>query len=326
MPKWLPINKLLQVRVTSCIIFLLCLITVIQFFASYGKYNYDHLPREELISNIYFHTNPKLVPKKETPNCNYDGILQSTGSINSWEVPKKYDDFSAVGLANGSYTPENCNPLLSVAILVTYRNRQNQLDVFIPYMHNFLRKQGIHYSIYVIEQQDDKAWNKGALYNIGAKQAVADKFPCLILHDVDLLPLDVGNLYACLREPRHMSASIDKFRYVLTYDYLVGGALAIRTDQYMAVNGFSNRFEGWGGEDDDFAARISAKNLKILRFPRELSRYTMLVHRHEKKNDERTRIMYENKLNYDKDGLNSVDYVTINVKRNRLFTLIGVKL
>ncbi|CAH2038172.1 unnamed protein product, partial [Iphiclides podalirius] len=193
-------------------------------------------------------------------------------------------------------------------------------------MHNFLRKQGIHYSIYVIEQQDDKPWNKGLLYNIGAKQAIADQFPCLILHDIDLLPLDVGNLYACLHEPRHMSASIDKFRYVLTYDYLVGGALAIQTEQYISVNGFSNRFEGWGGEDDDFAGRIASKNLKVLRFPRELSRYTMMLHRQEQKNKDRGRIMTENKMHYHKDGLNSVEYAIKSVKRNRLFTIIGVKL
>lgn len=62
-----------------------------------------------------------------------------------------------------------------------------------------------------------------------------------------------------------MSASIDKFRYVLTYDYLVGGVLAIKADQYVTVNGFSNRFEGWGGEDDDFAHRLSAHKLDIVR-------------------------------------------------------------
>lgn len=145
MPKWLPISKFLQLRISTCIIFVLCLIGLIQFFASYGHYNYTHLPREHLVSNVYFHTNSNLDRKKERPNCNYDGILQSTSSSNSWEVPKKYDDFSANGLANGTYSPENCNALISVAVLVTYRNRQSQLDVFIPYMHNFLRKQGIHY-------------------------------------------------------------------------------------------------------------------------------------------------------------------------------------
>lgn len=123
----------------------------------------------------------------------------------------------------------------------------------------------LHSRIYLIEQQDNKQFNKGVLYNIGAKQAINDKFPCLILHDVDLLPLDASNLYVCMHDPRHVSTSIDKLRYVLIYDFLVGGVLAIRADQYLVVNGFSSRFEGWGGEDDDFAYRLSSHNLNVVR-------------------------------------------------------------
>ena len=39
------------------------------------------------------------------------------------------------------------------------------------------------------------------------------------------------------------------------YPYLIGGALAMRPAAYAAVNGFSNRFWGWGGEDDDLFFR-----------------------------------------------------------------------
>ena len=62
-----------------------------------------------------------------------------------------------------------------------------------------------------------------------------------------------------------MSASIDKFRFVLIYKSLVGGVLAITSDQYQKLNGFSNRYEKWGGEDDDFAGRIESHGLEILR-------------------------------------------------------------
>lgn len=120
--------------------------------------------------------------------------------------------------------------------------------------------------IFVVEQQDEKLFNKGLLYNTGAQQAMAEGFPCLVLHDVDLLPLDEANLYACFGQPRHMSASVDKFRFVLTYDFLVGGALAIRADQYVQVNGFSHCFKGWGGEDDDFYERIIANGLAVFRY------------------------------------------------------------
>lgn len=121
------------------------------------------------------------------------------------------------------------------------------------------------YRIYIVEQEDDKPFNRALLHNMGALQAMADGFPCLVLHDVDLLPLDAANLYACLSQPRHMSASLDKFRFVLTYDSLAGGALAVRADQYNRLDGFSNRFEGWGGEDDDFYDRIKNSGLRILR-------------------------------------------------------------
>lgn len=327
MPK-LPLkNRLLQVKVSTLICTIAALTAVIQFFAAYGSYNYTHLPAEVIETQLYKHTIHKLPQQKAKLDCMYDEILKNKTSLNPDDIPEKFDRFKANGVDNGSYVPESCRPLFSVAVLVTYRGRQKQLDVFLPYMHNFLRKQNIHYKIYLIEQQDEKPWNKGILYNIGAKQAINDKFPCLILHDVDLLPLDASNLYVCTNDPRHMSASIDKFRYVLTYDWLVGGVLAIKADQYAAINGFSNRFEGWGGEDDDFAHRLSSHGLDIIRFPREMSRYTMLPHAQEKKNSQRHTVMSENaKRTSSIDGLSSLPYQNIKVKTHRLFTLIGVKL
>ncbi|CAB3223518.1 unnamed protein product [Arctia plantaginis] len=315
------INRLLQLRVSTCVGAILCVIAVLQFFTSYGVYNYSHLAPEVIDIQLFKQITPKLHIHKTKPDCNYDEILNNKETVDPWEVPKKIEHFSAKGVDNGSFVPAHCNPLFSVAVLVTYRNRQKQLDVFLPYMHNFLRKQGIHYKIYLIEQQDNKPFNRGFLYNIGVKQAINDKFPCLILHDVDLLPLDASNLYACTNDPRHMSASIDKFRYVLLYDRLVGGALAIRADQYVAVNGFSNRFEGWGGEDDDLASRLSSHQLNVVRFPREMSRYTMLVHRPEPKNSQRYNIIAENEQKAGVDGLSAMPYHHTRVKNHKMFTL-----
>lgn len=38
----------------------------------------------------------------------------------------------------------------------------------------------------------------------------------------------------------------------LPYETNFGGVSALTKEQYEAVNGFSNSFFGWGGEDDDF--------------------------------------------------------------------------
>ncbi|XP_073944892.1 beta-1,4-N-acetylgalactosaminyltransferase bre-4-like [Choristoneura fumiferana] len=329
MKKWCAIRRCLQIRLSVYIVIALCLLSIVHFFTFYGYYNYTHINRDSIDSKLYKKVHPAVL-KRRKQNCTYESILQRTASMQTWDIGNDTENFVAAGIDGGSYVPPQCNPLFSVAVLVTYRNRQKQLDIFLPYMHNFLRKQNIHYKIYLIEQQDEKPWNKGLLYNIGARQAIADKFPCLILQDVDLLPLDESNLYVCTTEPRHLSASVDKFRFVLPYDWLVGGVFAIRSDQYKEVNGFSNRFLGWGGEDDDFYSRLSMHDMKISRFPRSMSRYTMLAHRPEAKNAARLRILADNarrgRAGAAADGLRAAAPRHLQVRPHRLFTLIAVYL
>lgn len=43
--------------------------------------------------------------------------------------------------------------------------------------------------------------------------------------------------------------------YRLPYHKLVGGVFNIRPSHYFLVNGYSNLFWGWGGEDDDMGYR-----------------------------------------------------------------------
>ena len=48
--------------------------------------------------------------------------------------------------------------------------------------------------------------------------------------------------------------------------------VALSAKDYAAVNGFSNQFWGWGGEDDDFGNRVIARDLKISRYAPEIAR------------------------------------------------------
>lgn len=152
-------------------------------------------------------------------------------------------------------------------VVVPFRNRAEHLEAFLLRMHPFLQAQNMSYSIFVVEQLPGKLFNRAKLFNVGALEAqvnsirVCDVYPprfmhfslqkmrknlkqCFIFHDVDLLPLNAQNLYACSRLPTHLSTFVDTFRFNLPYTTLFGGAIAISQDTFQAVNGFSNRFSG----------------------------------------------------------------------------------
>ena len=44
------------------------------------------------------------------------------------------------------------------------------------------------------------------------------------------------------------------------------------------INGFSNEFYGWGGEDDDIFHRIQDAKINVHREPANIARFTMLLH------------------------------------------------
>ena len=192
----------------------------------------------------------------------------------------------------GESSPDGCKANFNVAIIVPYRNRSEQLVVFLRHLHPFLRKQELHYRIYIVNQEDKNKFNRAMLFNVGYTEALKD-FPwdCFIFHDVDLLPEDDRNLYSCPDNPRHMSVAVDKFKYKLPYKQIFGGVAAIRTDQFKRLNGFSNLFWGWGGEDDDMSKRIHYMKLKIIRYRAEIARYTMIKHKQQPVNKDRAKIL-----------------------------------
>ncbi|XP_047737449.1 beta-1,4-N-acetylgalactosaminyltransferase bre-4-like [Hyalella azteca] len=165
------------------------------------------------------------------------------------------------------------------------------------------------------------------LMNIGALESVK-LWPCecLIFHDIDLLPEDDRNLYACREQPLHLSAAYNTFNYKLLYEDFFGGVNAISVGHFQRVNGFSNKFWGWGAEDDDLANRIKYHGLSISRNPANISRYTMIRHEKEKPNPHRVETLRSGQNSYTSDGLNSLQYRVLDVQPRRLYTWIYVEL
>ena len=119
-------------------------------------------------------------------------------------------------------------------------------------------------------------------------------------------------MYVCPKEEtnqaKHISVAVNKWKYRLQYKKYFGGVTAlsksqvhfyiilivipkyymfcyywpvhmnVRNLQVKRINGFSNEFYGWGGEDDDILHRIEDANITVFRQPANIARFTMLLH------------------------------------------------
>nr|CAG4638650.1 EOG090X0AZ6 [Cyclestheria hislopi] len=199
--------------------------------------------------------------------------------------------------------------------------------IFLHHLHQFLQRQEIGYRITIVEQVAGKDFNRAKLFNIGFIE-LERRFPtdCYIFHDVDLVPLRANNMYACTLQPRHMSSSINVFNYQLPYSQLFGGAVALLSKQFRRINGYSNEFFGWGGEDDDFYNRLRRSGLPLVRFEQDISRYIMIDHAKESPNPDRFEMLRHGRWRYDNDGLNDLHYAVDDFELRPLYTWILVEL
>ncbi|EDW62067.1 beta-1,4-N-acetylgalactosaminyltransferase bre-4 [Drosophila virilis] len=265
--------------------------------------------------------NPQLHPTQNCtdPDPRDGGPITPNTTLESLDIIEA--ELGPLLRPGGAYQPSDCIAQHHVAIVVPFRDRYAHLSVFLRNIHPFLMKQRIAYRIFIIEQTNGKPFNRAAMMNIGYLEALKlYRWDCFIFHDVDLLPLDERNLYNCPRQPRHMSVAIDTLNFKLPYRSIFGGVSAMTRQQFQAVNGFSNSFFGWGGEDDDMSNRLKHANLFISRYPINIARYKMLKHQKEKANPKR----YENLQNgigkIEMDGINSIKYEIYSIKEFPTFT------
>ncbi|XP_040571462.1 beta-1,4-galactosyltransferase 4 [Lepeophtheirus salmonis] len=192
------------------------------------------------------------------PNCE-NVIYQLKGDLLIRELPHNLDHFlDKVSMENlhvrsgGYFSPKLCNESASiresVAIILPYRNRQEHLYTFLQHMHPILTHQRLEYKIYLVNQDGKDPFNRGKLINIGFTEAMKEKkWGCIIMHDVDYMPLNDNNLYTCWKNPHRMIAASSKwsYQYAWTYKTFFGGVAAIKPKQFRSVNGFFNEYYGW---------------------------------------------------------------------------------
>ena len=103
-----------------------------------------------------------------------------------------------------------------LGIIVPYRDRPQQLKRFIKHMGEYLID--VDYQIFIIEQSDDKPFNRGKLLNVGYTNAIESGCDYFAFHDVDMLPEDVD--YSYTDKPLHLATHLQEHDYETTFfDY-----------------------------------------------------------------------------------------------------------
>ncbi|CAN7937154.1 unnamed protein product, partial [Ixodes hexagonus] len=166
-------------------------------------------------------------------------------------------------------------------------------------------------------------FNRAKLFNIGYLESLAlYDFDCFIFHDVDLIPEDDRSLYTCPEQPRHVSVSILHLADKFSYNEYFGGVIALNKEHMNRVNGFSNQYWGWGGEDDDIHYRLLHQGLTITRYPENIARYTMLGHIKDVPSPQRFQVLKKATSRYKTDGISNTDYERKSLVQKKLYTWI----
>ena len=140
------------------------------------------------------------------------------------------------------------NPKL--AIIVPYRDREEHLAQFVPHMDKFLSNRDIPYKIFVVEQGNDRPFNRGWLVNIGYSIAKEQGFDYFCFHDSDLIPISDECDYSYEQKPISLVGMRNKIEfgdqekiqnfndYTLPYDEYFGGATLFSKEHFQEINGY----------------------------------------------------------------------------------------
>lgn len=231
-------------------------------------------------------------------------------------------------VAKGRHHPEDCLAQQRVAILIPHRNRERHLLYLLEHLHPFLQRQQLDYGIFVIHQAGAAKFNRAKLLNVGYLEALKEEnWDCFIFHDVDLVPENDYNIYMCGNQPKHLVVGRNSTGYRLRYQGYFGGVTALTREQFFKVNGFSNNYWGWGGEDDDLRLRVEMQRWKVIRPSPNVAKYTMIFHTRDRGNEangQRMNLLRQVSRVWKTDGLNSCSYKLLSVEYNPLYTNITV--
>uniref|UniRef100_A0A182T624 Beta-1,4-galactosyltransferase 7 n=1 Tax=Anopheles maculatus TaxID=74869 RepID=A0A182T624_9DIPT len=201
----------------------------------------------------------------------------------------------------------------------------DELLQFAPHIAAFLNKQGVPFHIFVVNQNDRFRFNRASLINVGFLQA-RDSYDYFAMHDVDLLPLNDNLRYEFPEQgPLHISGP--KFHPLYHYPDFIGGILLLRMEHFERLNGMSNRYWGWGLEDDWFHLRIKEAGLVVTR-PKNVTTgptNTFLhLHNRDRRQRDKATCFNQRKLLRQRDRETGLSTVQYSIASQHKLTIDGV--
>lgn len=151
---------------------------------------------------------------------------------------------------------------MKLGVIVPYRNRETHLKKFTSETEKYLKSKKIDFEIIIIEQADDKPFNRGKLLNVGYIKSLGCDY--IVFHDIDMLPIEVDYSYSevPLHLATHFELEYEKAKN-LEFDDYFGGVTMMSNKNFENINGYSNLYWGWGFEDDDLLFRCTQKNIPL---------------------------------------------------------------
>jgi hypothetical protein len=156
---------------------------------------------------------------------------------------------------------------MKLGVIVPYRNREEHLKEFKKKIIKYLKRNDISFEIIIVNQDDGKLFNRGMLLNIGF--TYAEKYECdyVVFHDVDMIPIYVD--YSYPKTPVHLASNlwngnneIRKKKIPISDEYF-GGVTMFNMSDFKKINGYSNKYWGWGYEDTDLLLRCKKNNIPL---------------------------------------------------------------
>ncbi|XP_021374909.1 beta-1,4-galactosyltransferase 4-like [Mizuhopecten yessoensis] len=285
-------------------------------------------------TNKTFTENQRIITESQLPTCvSYRTAFHGRETVNltnhKWQnLDSRFNDT----LQGGRWKPEGCKAVFRVAIIIPYRDRDSHLKILMSNLLPKLQRQQLDYTIFVVEQAPGNRFNRGMLRNIGFLEAnKTAQYDCFIFNDVDTIIEDDRNMFKCdirgEKMIRHIAVLVNVFQYKLLYSYLIGGILSVTYKQFVAVNGYSNAFFVWGGEDDDLFRRFDKKDYRVSRPSNKVAYTTTLDHERDPELDERNNVYKSVKNISEKDGMNTIEdkYKVVIREERKLFTWLYVR-